>query len=961
MITNPFVHVATGRIASLGIELTQYSHPATGARHYHLACADGNNAFMVAFPTLPEDSSGVAHILEHTTLCGSRRYPVRDPFFMMLRRSLNTYMNAFTSADSTAYPFATQNRKDFDNLLGVYLDAVFFPRLHPLDFAQEGWRVELSDDADGPGLDYHGVVYNEMKGAMSSPIAQLWQHLHAALLPDTIYRYNSGGDPLVIPELTHAALTDFHARHYHPSNAVFMTYGSFPAAEHQARIEALALAHFSERRAPLVSEPQPLFTAPRVVEAVYDAEVAEAESTHIVWGWVCGDSADCDSAIEMHLLASLLLEHGASPLRHFLETTELASAPSELCGVDDSARQLVFVCGVEGSERAHAEALERGVLDVLERVASKGLDATVLEAALDRLEMAQRDIGGDSYPFGLQLMGRMLPAAMYRRDPFALLDLDPVIERLRVDLHDPGYVPALVRRVFLDNPHRVRLVMGPDAGKAERDRALEKARLTALGERLDATQRAALEAEAKALAMRQEAADDADLLPRVSLSDIPAPMPLLQPRAHATRGVSAYECGTNGVFRARLAYRLPALSAAELAVLPLWCDYLTELGCGHEDYLTVQERRARVGSFSAYTIVRPGPGATDGLSAWLLIGAKGLQRKRVKLIETAAEIIAGARFDERERLAELIAQSCAEAEQSVTERGHQLAVLTAARRLSPTATLDEQWDGPSAILQIKAFDAADVAPATIDALLANFASIKAKLGTAPREIALIGEAEALGDLDRIAADLYTSGQPDFAPFTLDAVDAGACDAWLTNTQVNFCAQAYRAVHESLPEAAVFAVLGRYLQDGFLHREIREKGGAYGSGAGYDADSQTFRFFSYRDPRLLDTFADFDRALEWFSDEHDARRLEEAVLGTIRSLDQPRSPAGEAERAFVSYLCGRDDQTRRRFRERALAVTHDQMHAVCASHLQRGRGMRATLCGFGAEAEVRAAGFTPDRL
>jgi presequence protease len=961
MSTNPFVHVTTGRIASLGIELTQYSHPATGARHFHLACADGNNAFMVAFPTLPQDSSGVAHILEHTTLCGSRRYPVRDPFFMMLRRSLNTYMNAFTSTDSTAYPFATQNRKDFDNLLGVYLDAVFFPRLHPLDFAQEGWRMELSNAADGPGLEYHGVVYNEMKGAMSSPVAQLWQHLHAALLPDTVYRYNSGGDPLIIPELTHAALTDFHARHYHPSNAVFMTYGSFPAAEHQTRIEELALAHFSERRAPFVSDPQPLFTAPRTLEAVYDVEVEEDESTHIVWGWVCGDSADCDSAIEMHLLASLLLEHGASPLRHFLETTELASAPSELCGVDDSARQLVFVCGVEGSEREHAEALERGVLDVLERIAAEGLDATVLEAALDRLEMAQRDIGGDSYPFGLQLMGRMLPAAMYRRDPFPLLDLDPVIERLRVDLHDPSYVPALVRRVLLNNPHRVRLVMSPDARKAERDRAVEAARLSALSARLDAAQRVALQAEAKALAERQEAADDADLLPRVSLGDVPAPMPLLRPRAGGARGVSAYECGTNGVFRARLAYRLPALSAAETAVLPLWCDYLTELGCGREDYLTVQERRARVGSFSAYTIVRPGPSPADAMSAWLLVGAKGLQRKHVKLVETAAEIIAGVRFDERERLAELLAQSCAEAEQSVTERGHQLAVLTAARYLSPTAALDEQWDGPSAILQLKALDAADVASVAIDQLLENFAAIQAKLRTAPREVALIGEAEALGDLDRIAADLCSSGATDFAPFTLEAVGAGACDAWLTNTQVNFCAQAYRAEHESLPAAAVLAVLGRYLQDGFLHREIREKGGAYGSGAGYDADSQTFRFFSYRDPRLLDTFADFDRALDWFAGEHDARRLEEAVLGTIRALDQPRSPAGEAERAFVSYLCGRDDDSRRRFRERVLAVTHDQMRAVCASHLHSRRGLRAVLCGLGAEPELRAAGFTPARL
>ena len=201
MTNNSFDQVAHARIASLGLELTQYLHPATGARHFHLGCADPNNAFMVAFPTLPQDSTGVAHILEHTTLCGSRRYPVRDPFFMMLRRSLNTYMNAFTSTDSTAYPFATQNRKDFDNLLGVYLDAVFFPRLDPLDFAQEGWRLEFAED--GRALEYHGVVYNEMKGAMSAPLAQVWQVLHAACsrIPSTattavVTRWSSRSSPM---------------------------------------------------------------------------------------------------------------------------------------------------------------------------------------------------------------------------------------------------------------------------------------------------------------------------------------------------------------------------------------------------------------------------------------------------------------------------------------------------------------------------------------------------------------------------------------------------------------------------------------------------------------------------------------------------------------------------------------------------------------------------------------------
>ena len=196
-----FELTATTEISSLGIQLRQYQHAASGARHLHFACNDSNNAFMVVLPTLPQDSSGAAHILEHTTLCGSQRYPVRDPFFMMLRRSLNTFMNAFTSSDSTAYPFATQNRKDFDNLLKVYLDAVFFPNLHPLDFAQEGWRLELTEEGTDHSLplEFHGVVYNEMKGAMSAPLAQLYHHLHAAMFPDTVYRHTVAASRSLFP------------------------------------------------------------------------------------------------------------------------------------------------------------------------------------------------------------------------------------------------------------------------------------------------------------------------------------------------------------------------------------------------------------------------------------------------------------------------------------------------------------------------------------------------------------------------------------------------------------------------------------------------------------------------------------------------------------------------------------------------------------------------------------------
>ena len=955
---NNFEQLKSARIASLDIELSEYVHGPTGARHIHLDSADDNNAFMVAFPTLPEDSTGVAHILEHTTLCGSERYPVRDPFFMMLRRSLNTYMNAFTSGDSTAYPFATQNRKDFDNLLSVYLDAVFFPRLHELDFAQEGWRIELETGEQGPALGYHGVVYNEMKGAMSSPLAQLWQHLHASLFPDTIYRHNSGGDPLAIPELTHAALTAFHARHYHPSNAVFLTYGSFSAQEHQQRFEQCALARFDRRDEILLSALQPPFALPHAFEAGYESD-ADERATHVLWGWVCGESSSPNDVIEAHLLSLLLLEHGASPLRHFLETTDLANAPSELCGVDDSARQLVFVAGVEGSEGEHAETLERQMWEIVRRIAEQGMERDAVDAALDQLEMAQRDIGGDGYPFGLQLMGRILPAAMYRADAVALLDLAPALERMREKIAEPSFIKALVRRRLLENSHRARVVMRPDASKSARDNAVERERLEGILNDSTPEQLTALERRCAALAERQAAADDPSILPRVTLADVPGARPLLKPLAES--GEFRYECGSNGVFRAKLAYRMPALNAAELCVLPLFCAYLSELGLGHEAYLAVQERRARLGVFGTYAVARAGCVADEPIHAWLIVSGRGLARKRDGILATVAELLDAVRFDESERLHELLLQSRAEAEQSITDRGHRLAVLSAAAVLTPCAALDEQWEGPSAIRTLQAYAENEPDAARLDELFGLFDAIRGKLVHMPRIAALIGETESLS----VAGDWFDPCPASAASaaelFVLPPLRPLHPTAWATSSQVNFCAKAFAAVHEADPDAAALSVLGRYLQDGFLHREIRERGGAYGSGAGYDADSQTFRFFSYRDPRTRETIADFDRALVWGLNDRDPQRLEESILGTIRSLDQPRSPAGEAERSFMSHLSGRDDSTRERYRERVLEVTHDDLHSVIERHLNPARGALGAIGGHRDMEQLSDLGLGLDEL
>jgi Zn-dependent M16 (insulinase) family peptidase len=384
-------------IPGLNLTFEEYAH-TSGAKHYHLANDYAENVFMVAFRTVPHDSSGVAHILEHTALCGSEKFPVRDPFFLMIRRSLNTFMNAFTTSDYTAYPFASQNRKDYFNLLEVYLDAVFFSRLDPLDFSQEGHRVEFQDpeDSDSP-LVYKGVVYNEMKGDTSSPVSMLYHGIQEVLYPTSTYHYNSGGDPVSIPSLSYEELQAFYQSHYHPSNAIFMTFGDLDAATLQQKIASLALDRLASSAAPPIAVvPEVRYQQPVIKEFTYPVDEDDTSGkTHIVLAWLLGKNTDLKMLLRCHLLSDVLLDTSASPLRQALEKTDLATTASPMCGFEEDHMEMNFMCGVEGSEPEHADAIERLIMGVLENVAEQGVPEDRLEAVLHQLELSQREIGGD--------------------------------------------------------------------------------------------------------------------------------------------------------------------------------------------------------------------------------------------------------------------------------------------------------------------------------------------------------------------------------------------------------------------------------------------------------------------------------------------------------------------------------------------------------------------------------------
>lgn len=954
VIDNPthpaFEKLRSHRIDTLNLDVEEYRHKETGARHLHLAADNEENVFFVALRTFPMDSTGVAHVLEHTALCGSERYPVRDPFFMMIRRSLNTFMNAFTSSDWTAYPFASMNRKDFDNLLSVYMDSVFFSKLDPLDFAQEGHRLEF-EKPDDPSTDlvYRGIVYNEMKGAMSAPTSQLWQNLSSHLFPTTTYHYNSGGEPDHIVDLSYDDLIRFYKHHYHPSNAIFATYGNIPAHEHHERFEELALKRFDKLDIELPVCDEKRMYAPVRVEQGYGVNEGEdtANKTHIVVGWLLGHSFDLQENLEGQLLSAVLLENSASPLMRVLETTDIGLAPSPMCGLEDSNREMTFVCGIEGSEPERQKDLEALLENTLQKVVEEGVSEERLEAILHQLELHQREIAGDSFPYGLQLIMSAIAPMVHGGDPVELLDLEPVLATLREKIRDPQFIPNLIRRKLLDNPHRVTLTLRPDDQlDARRQQAISEALAKRKAE-LSSEEVAQIVERAQALEERQMRKDDDSILPKVDLTDVPLQMPEPESRFDGDISATVFARGTNGLVYEQVVLPLPALNEEELLLLPYYSALISEVGCGDLDYLQMQDRiSAESGGIGASFTAKGRIDDVQDLTGYMIFSGKALARNRTVLTKLLRDVYTSARFDEKDRIREIMAQIRARREQAVTGSGHALAMGAAAQGVSPGAWLSFRLGGLAGIRGTKELDQSLKDPAALDEFCQQLASLHSRIRKQAREFLVIGEEEHLPALiDDLKSCWKSDKGAESSRWSMEPVSFVTREAWLTSTQVNFCARAYSTVPIDHPDSAALTVLGGFLRNGYLHRAIREKGGAYGGGAAQDSVNGNFRFFSYRDPRLVETLEDFDNALVWLQEtDHEYQELEESILGVIGQLDRPRSPAGAARHAFHNRLFGRSPEQQARFRERVLSVTLDDLKRVSATWLVPEKASTAVVTG-----------------
>jgi Zn-dependent M16 (insulinase) family peptidase len=684
------------------------------------------------------------------------------------------------------------------------------------------------------------------------------------------------------------------------------------------------------------------YGTPVRVETAYPVGKDEETSgkTHIVLGWLLGKSAELREALESHLVTGVLLDHSASPLRKVLETTPLGSAPSELCGLDDSPREMVFACGLEGSEAERADAVEQLILSVLDDVAHKGVPLPQVESVLHQLELSQREVGGGRFPYGLQLMMRVLPASLHGGDPIAFLNIDPVLEELREHIKTPEFTKTLVRSLFFDNPHRVRLTMSPDADLGARRAAAEKERLRAIRAAMNDEQVARVIEQAQVLKARQEAEDDPELLPKVGLADIPAELPI--PVGHddlvAGSPLTWFYAGTNGLVYQQLIIDLPALDVELIDDLPFFCALLTEVGCGELDYLEAQAWQAAVsGGISARTSIRGHINDVQHIGAYCVIGGKALARNHGSLSELLQETFLKARFDELTRLRELVSQIRALQEARVTDQGHVLAMSAATAGMGPCGALAHRWDGLEGLRRLKRLDDTLADQNELEAFALRLERIQTALLNSRRQLLVVSE-EAHQEsiravLERGWSQFAVEERAGDAGFASNPVSFAVKQGWTTTTQVSFCAKAYATVPQEHADAPALTVLGPFLRNGFLHRAIREQGGAYGAGASYRPDTGAFGFSSYRDPRLAETLADFDRAVEWVATrDHEFRLLEEAILSVISDIDRPDSPAGEAIGTFFGALHGRDAEQRRRFRRAILEVTLEDLQRVCRDYL-----------------------------
>lgn len=924
------------------IRATAYEarHLATGARFLHLHCDDRENLYAITFRTPPPDSTGVAHILEHSTLAGSRHFPVKDAFNELVKSTLNTFINAFTAPDFTCYPICSQVRADFYNLARVYTDLALRPLLKRQTFMREGHHLELTEAG---ALSISGIVYNEMKGAFSVPERVSYSSTLQGLFPDTPYGVESGGTPEDIPKLTHEQFCEFHRRYYSPSNACLFLYGDIPTRDHleflAQQLEAFAAIEI-DSRVPL----QPRWGQPRTLRAEYpvgEGDPIERRATVNV-AWLTAAADDLEERLALEVLHEALIGNAAAPLRRALIDSGLGEDLSPLTGLASWYKQLPFVVGLRGTDEGQADAIEKLALETLERICREGIPRDLLEGAFHQVEFKGLEITRAPLPFPLTLLFRAMGTWLHELDPLVPLTFPTLIASLRERwIADPKLFEGTIRRWMLDNPHRLRAVIAPSRTLAGEREAKLASELAARKNAMSEAELAEIRRTMEALTEEQRTPDPPEAvatLPKLQIAEIPREVETIPTVEQAIDGVPALEHDlfSNGVAYLDLVFDVADVPEDLQPYLPLLGAAATGMGAAGAGYAAFASRKAlALGELAAD--LDAGERLADGAPVQrFVLRARALRRNIPEMIAIVRDILIAGDLDDHDRLEDILAEERNQLRASIAPNGHAIARLTAAARLSLASWRNEQWFGVSQVRFLNG--QAGTYGEKGEALRARLAELRQRVLTRGRMLLnLTGDAACVMEMQDalrgLVAALPAGGE--VSRVTGAAVPPGAPRGVAIPGEVCYVARVLPVPRHNAPEAPALWVLSNYLRTGHLYKKIRVEGGAYGGLCLYDTLKGQLGMMSYRDPNLERTLEVYDATVDAFLAERlepDAMRT--AIVGAVGRLDRPMDPAEKGYEAMRRRMIGLTDDDRRRFRAGVLATTAEQLRACADGTLRR---------------------------
>ena len=953
-LVHGFELVTTRYVAELKTTADLYRHARTGAELLSLSNTDENKVFGIIFRTPPTDCTGVAHILEHSVLCGSRKYPVKEPFVELLKGSLQTFLNAFTYPDKTCYPVASQNLQDFYNLIDVYLDSVLYPRLTRYTLQQEGWHFEL-DDPSQP-LRYRGVVFNEMKGAYSSPDRILAEYSQQSLFPGHTYGLDAGGDPREIPNLSFEQFKAFHERYYHPSNSRLYFYGDDPPEERLRIVDAYLKDFGPLAIASEIPTVKPFAEPKRLVRpfAVTDAKAKGMVTVN----WLLLETTDTETCLTFRMLNYMLLGMPASPLRKALIDSGLGE---DLAGggLEDELRHMYFSTGLKGINISDAARVETVIWETLTRLVKEGLDPLTIEAAINTIEFRLRENHSGSYPRGLLLLLRSLISWLYGGDPVAPIAFEAPLSAVKAKLASGrSFLSSLIERFFLENPHRTILILEPDPALSAREEVEEQKRLMTARASMTPEELAAVVTAKRELTERQQTPDPPEALaaiPMLRLSDLERKnktIPLTPMERHGA-GILYHDLFTNGILYLDLGFNLHGLPQQSLPFVRLFGRALLEMGTETEDFVSLTQRISRkTGGIVSKSFNSAVSGSREAAS-WLFLRAKAMKEQAGELLAILRDVLLTVRLDNRDRFRQMVLEEKARQEERLVPEGHHFVNLRLRSHFSEADWVSEQMQGVSylAFLQGLTREVENDWPGLLTRLeelrraLINRRSVLTNITVDEgnwREVEP-RVAEFLGLLPA-ASTTTVSWSPDAFP---------GCEGLTIPAQVNFVGKGANLYDLGYRFHGSAKVITRYLRTAWLWERIRVQGGAYGAFCLFGHLSGVLTFVSYRDPNLLKTLEAFDqtagflRTVELNDDE-----LTKGIIGTIGDIDTYLLPDAKGFTSMVWHLTGETREARQRLRDEVLGTTVGDFRSF-ADAIQ-GVAERGLVKVLGSEGAIQAA-------